>query len=269
MTRFAPLWLQGAVYPAATDRKLIGAIWRTAGVEGMAVSLQSGTMNASVAAGRAVVIDGSGVAAGAFLCVNDTPETVTLDTAPPAGQDRIDLIVARVRDANNDWIADKVNGTPSANPVAPVVPASTTVIAQVRVVGGSAALVGATVTDRRARLEPASKIEFGAQMFGTEPPAWVTPRHYTGSGVAVADGDGWWRWPDPPAVFPWGAFTYGFSALVINQYVNAALGVIGVSTDSNNPPGGLTLGRISGRTMTVQNNPFVGAFRFGYFISGA
>jgi hypothetical protein len=156
MARLPPLWMQNGSYAAAVDRRLIGTVWPNGGSLGHVVTVTTGTMNTSVAAGTTVVPD-SRISGAAYLCSSDAPEAVAIPQAPPAGQDRIDLIVVRPRDsqyagADTDWIFDVVQGAPAANPVEPVAPVGTRPLASQRVVGGSASITAANLADRRASL---------------------------------------------------------------------------------------------------------------------
>jgi hypothetical protein len=155
MTRYAPLWQQAGSYPASLDRGLIASLWPSGGVSGGVVSAVAGTMTVSVAPGTAAVLLQSGQ--GAALCRWDANEIVTIATAPPSGQSRIDLICAQVRDngldagGNNDFIMTVTAGTPAAsNPAVPATPTNALAIAQVLVPGAVANLNTATVTDRRS-----------------------------------------------------------------------------------------------------------------------
>ena len=155
MTRYTPLWLQAGSYPAGVDRRLIAAIWPAAVVSGCAVTLQS-VMNVNVAAGWVVVPAANN--SGSVLCVSDAVEVVGPLATLGAGTNRIDLIVCSVTStdigttAGDAFSFGVVAGAPSASPVAPAVPAGSTVIAQVLVIGGQATSIQAgNITDRRGR----------------------------------------------------------------------------------------------------------------------
>jgi hypothetical protein len=154
MTRYAPLWQQAGSYPASLDRGLISSLWPSGGVSGGVASAVAGTMTVSVAPGTAAVLLQSGQ--GAALCRWDANEIVTIATAPPSGQSRIDLICAQVRDngldagGNNDFIMTVTAGTPAAsNPAVPATPTNALPLVQVLVPGAVANLNTATLTDRR------------------------------------------------------------------------------------------------------------------------
>lgn len=145
MARLTPLWMQSGEYPAATDRQLIGAIWPNGGAAGLGVSVVAGSRNVNIAAGRAVVPQADG---SAYLCVATSGETVSIPAASPAGTNRYDQIVVRVRDGdpNNDFIFDVVQGSGSASPPLPAVPAGTFRIGLVYVEGGAAFLTAGNVS---------------------------------------------------------------------------------------------------------------------------
>src|SRR5215467_1635436 len=152
MTRHAPLWLQAGVYPAATDRDLLGFLFPNASASGMAVSATSG-MVVSIAAGRCTIPTGNQT--GSVLCSSDAAETVTLAAAPASGSNRIDLVIVQVRGndldggQNNDFIFSVVTGSAAASPVAPAVPANAIALASIYVAGGSASVVAGNITDAR------------------------------------------------------------------------------------------------------------------------
>jgi hypothetical protein len=92
---------------------------------------------------------------GTTLCTSDAAEQVTLPAAPAAGTDRIDLIVCHARGTdldggvNNDFVFESVQGVPAASPVAPATPPGMVALAQVYLVGGSAAVDPAKITNVR------------------------------------------------------------------------------------------------------------------------
>ena len=152
MTRYTPQWLQTASYPAGSDRRLITALWPSPNASGCAVSVQS-AMNLNVAAGWVAVPSAN--ATGSVLCSSDAVEIVTLDAAPGAGQNRIDLVVCQVAStdigtaAGDTFSFIKVAGIPGASPAVPATPAGSVALAQVLVIGGSASVVAGNITDLR------------------------------------------------------------------------------------------------------------------------
>lgn len=155
MTRYSPLWQQANAYPAGLDRLLVAALWPRGGATGAALSAVANTMNVTIPPGTVAVPLQAGQ--GAALCAWDAAEVVTLAAAPPAGQTRIDLVIAQVRDnaidggPNNDFVFAVVTGVPAANnPAVPATPANAAALCQVTVPAAAANLNGATVTERRA-----------------------------------------------------------------------------------------------------------------------
>lgn len=157
MTRYAPLWQQNNTYPAGVDRELIATLWPSSASTGGQAATVANTMNVQLQPGTAAVALTTGN--NSALCRWDATEVVTLSAAPVSGQSRIDLIVLQVRDvaldagANNDFIFQAIAGTPVVSgPVPPALPANAYAVCQVLVIGGSANLNGATITDVRAQL---------------------------------------------------------------------------------------------------------------------
>lgn len=153
MTRYTPLWEQAGSYAASVDRRLIGTIWPTAYVSGCLVTVAAGTMNMNIAAGAVVAPASNNT--GSVLCYSDAVEVVTSPTAPGSGTNRYDVVVCQPRGndldggSNNDFIFSVVSGTASASPTVPATPAGAVAIAQVLVIGASAALSSANLTDLR------------------------------------------------------------------------------------------------------------------------
>jgi hypothetical protein len=85
---------------------------------------------------------------GTVLCHSDAVEHLTLDPAPPAGQDRVDMVICQARGAdldggiNNDFVFAIVKGTPYTPPYNgvrddPPTPPGAARLARVGVVGGT------------------------------------------------------------------------------------------------------------------------------------
>jgi hypothetical protein len=154
MTRYAPLWNQALSYSASLDRSLLGAIWPTGGGAGAPPAAVANTMNVSMPPGWLAVALQSGQ--GSAVCRWDANEVVTLTTAPPSGQSRIDLVVCQVRDnlldsgGNNDFVFTAVTGVPAASsPAVPAVPANAAPVVRVPVAGAAANLNSAALFDVR------------------------------------------------------------------------------------------------------------------------
>lgn len=157
------LWLHGSSgspdYDAIDDRSWLAAVLAgdpfdaiTAGVgargRGHGV-LSSGAfaVSATGANDRTVRV-GTGLAAvrgaasgqdGCYLVANDAVnDTVVLDNRPTVTNSRRDLIIARLRDgahgiSGDDWILDKLTGTPGTSPTDPTVPAGSAILVLARV----------------------------------------------------------------------------------------------------------------------------------------
>ena len=133
-------------HPANGDRLVLEALIGLPGVgaqDELDVTANSTpNMTVHVAAGS-VFIDGTEQSTqGFYHCYNDGDVILSIAASNPTNP-RIDLVVARVKDAfysggTNAWDLEVVQGTPAASPVPPTAPANTFVLAQV--------LVGANVT---------------------------------------------------------------------------------------------------------------------------
>lgn len=185
MTRYAPLHQQNLGYSATLDRQLIDVVFASPGTiagTDLAVTQRGAGANMSVdvAAGRCVVTGTDATGQGKYLCWSDAVTNVTIATAPGTGLSRIDLIVAQVRDGNqnagpnNDWIITAIAGTASSSPSAPSAPPSSFVLAHVAVGANVTSIVTANITDNRV---------------GAGLPPWIAPTYlngYTTGTVPVA-----------------------------------------------------------------------------------
>ena len=149
-----PLMIRGGVKPYGTS------------VQGSMRVTASGTPDnkSNVAAGSVVIPATNG---GAYVGHNDGAVVIT-HTAAHATLDRIDLVIAQVRDAevsgvDNDFRIVAVAGTPAGSPVAPATPANSYVLAQIMIrdlasTGGSTVIASGDITDRRVPLAAAGGI---------------------------------------------------------------------------------------------------------------
>lgn len=174
MTEINPCgWLQlaGATHTAAQMRTYLGsllsgytasgAITRTRGgvhpgLGGKLLVTANGTPNMSVnvAAGVCYIPGTENVAQGVYFCENDNTVNLTISTAPGAGLNRIDLVVAKVLDqaysgATNAWSLAVVTGTAAASPSAPALPNNSIALAQIAVGSNVTSIVSGNITDRR------------------------------------------------------------------------------------------------------------------------
>jgi hypothetical protein len=160
VTRYAPQWIQAGNYAASADRRLIGALWPAPASAGCAVTPAGAGMDLHIAPGQVAVPTANNT--GTVLCSSDAVETIPTGAggilpAPPAGTDRVDLIVCQPRSldldgtsSQEDFIFAVVTGVQGAPPGArPATPAGTVALAAVHVAGGTASLTAANVTDLR------------------------------------------------------------------------------------------------------------------------
>lgn len=156
-----PLWQQANKYPARLDRQFIEDVFDVEGVikpssGALLVSPRAAGANMSVeiAAGRAVIKGDDEANQGSYRVISTAVETRPIG-APPGSDSRIDLVIARVRDANvtggvsSDWVIEVIPGAVAANPVAPAVPATAIPLAQILVAAGTLSIDAPKITDRR------------------------------------------------------------------------------------------------------------------------
>lgn len=162
MTLKPPNWMQLGTYSATIDREVLDTLFAAAGVVNVTdlAVIQRGAganMSVDVPAGECVVTGTDLAGQGKYLCKSDATVNVVIATAPGTGQSRIDLIVATVRDqdqnglAHNDWIIQAVTGTAAAtgSQVAPAVPASSLLLAQIAVGPNVTTILTANIADKR------------------------------------------------------------------------------------------------------------------------
>ena len=90
---------------------------------------------------------------GLYFCYNDADDVSTLTASDPTNP-RIDLIVAHVKDnttgqPGDTWVLESVTGTPSVSPVAPALPASALLLAQIAVAANATSITSGNITDKR------------------------------------------------------------------------------------------------------------------------
>lgn len=116
----------------------------------LAVTASSG-MNVAVAAGICFVQNTSSTTAGLHPVCLDTAGTITLATSDVTNP-RIDNIIARVVDNGDNTsttTVERQTGTPAPSPVAPTLPATSLLLAQIAVGAGVSSIVGGNITDKR------------------------------------------------------------------------------------------------------------------------
>lgn len=157
---YAPLFEENLSYSATLLRQLPDALWNRQGVisaPDLKVTQRSSGANMSVdvSAGKAVVQGTSNSIQGKYLCLSDAVTNVPIATAPGTGNSRIDIIVAQVRDddqdsgGNSDWIITAITGTPGSSPSVPAQPASSRLLAQIAVGANVTTIVNANISDKR------------------------------------------------------------------------------------------------------------------------
>ncbi len=133
--------LAGNIFDTVTAG--IGARGRAHGIlaaDALAVSAP-GTNNKAVRVGPGMAsVRGSAAGQnGCYIIGNDAnDDSVILDNRPTVTNSRKDLIIARVRDntygiTGDDWILDKITGTPGNPSVAPSVPAGSAILVLARI----------------------------------------------------------------------------------------------------------------------------------------
>lgn len=224
MTERTPVWLQAGTYTAETDRALVASVFSMGG--GVVRSTdcavtQNGTPNMSVnvAPGFVVVPGTENSLQGSYLCWIDATKNVTI-AAANATNPRIDLIVARVRDAaysgaSNTFAVEAVTGTAAASPAAPATPANSIVLAHVSVAAADTTIVTGDITDKRVpsgscfptitstSLYPASTEGFGVYRSTND----------ANEGVEFYSGTAWRK----PWNLPWGAVAAASNTSGTNQ----------------------------------------------------
>lgn len=156
MTEIQPAhYTQESCHTAQGDRQVLSSLvceqGRAPGVGGEMVVTAGAGLSVDVADGNAFVEGTEAGWQGMYHVTNDATVNIVLDAADPT-DDRIDLIVAQVRDStysgtDDDWLITVVTGTPSPAPTAPTVPDNSLILATLTVVAGAGAPSGITLGD--------------------------------------------------------------------------------------------------------------------------
>lgn len=163
-----PIFLQAGSHPAEDVRRALYAVHGgrqgiyTAGA--LAVSEKSGTPNMSVdvAEGQVAVNGSESAYAGVYLCEARGTTNLAISAAD-ATNPRLDLIVARVRDAaysgaTNTFSLEVVTGTPAGVPADPSLPSgSCFVLARVTVNASATSITNANIADLRMSYSTAQR----------------------------------------------------------------------------------------------------------------
>ena len=153
-----PIFLQAGSHAADSVRRALGGlvVYRNSIVgTGDWATTQNGTPNMSVnvAEGRGLVVGTEATYQGGYFCESQGVTNLAI-TAANATNPRIDLIVARVKDAAysgavNAFSLEVVTGTAAASPVAPATPVDSYVVATIAVGAAVTSILTANVTDNR------------------------------------------------------------------------------------------------------------------------
>ena len=158
-----PSWLQGGSHAAENDRLLIRALLDIGGA-GVAGIVNAGdlavtangtpNMSVNVATGSCFVPATEVGALGTYHCHNEGSKNLAV-AAADATNPRIDLVVARVRDAHysgaiNAWSLEIVQGVAAASPAVPTTPASSLVLARVAVAASASSITSGNITSPSA-----------------------------------------------------------------------------------------------------------------------
>jgi microcystin-dependent protein len=179
-------WLQNVDYPARIDRVLFDNLWEEGviGASSFAVTaLGTPAMSVNVAAGVCVVTGGDQAFQGKYLCRSESVTSGLAIAAAPGSGTRYDIVIVEVRDTNaggpsgDDAIVRVVEGTASASPVDPTLPASSISLARITVASGTGSITNAMITNLRveARVIGATSPSGSVMAFAgsTAPSGWL------------------------------------------------------------------------------------------------
>jgi hypothetical protein len=183
------------------------------------VVTQNGTPNMSVNVGSGVAyIEGTeGAQQGMYAFRAGTVTNLTISSAPGAGLNRIDLIVAKVQDTQYSGATDAaslvvVTGTAASSPSAPAAPNNSLVLAQVFVGALVTSIVTGNITDKRFFMAAA----------GANTPCTTLTRPtvlYDGLGIFEYDSN-LYSWTDGANWFPQSQWVQGQNLWVLPTTVN-------------------------------------------------
>jgi hypothetical protein len=170
-----PLWQDGTTYPARLHRQwtedvfdVEGVIKPSTGALLVAPRAAGANMSVDVAAGRAVIKGDDEANQGSYRVISTATENLPIG-ARPGSDSRIDLVVARVRDAavtggvSSDWILEVIPGTVAAAPVPPAVPATAIPLAEITVTSATLSITATEITkDRRSAAQNTAYVPTGA-----------------------------------------------------------------------------------------------------------
>lgn len=168
MTELQPAhYTAGACHTAQGDRLVWSSIICGEGVSSvlngdLEVTVGATGLSVDVAGGTAFIDGDNIVDQGVYHVANIGTTTLTLAASDPT-DDRTDVVVATVRDAqysgaDNDWILQVITGVPSPAPSPPVVPANSIPLGNVTVAAGASTPIGVSIVDARPQLTVCSEV---------------------------------------------------------------------------------------------------------------
>jgi microcystin-dependent protein len=189
---YPPTYQQEGSYPAQYDRLFVQDVTRNtslllSGTGAYLVSQRAaGTdMSVDIQPGRIAVLGTDAPNQGTYICWSDTVANVKVLAAPGAGQSRIDVVVAAVRDdnviggGNNDFQLLVIEGTPAntGSQAAPVLPHSSVALAQILLGPNATPVTNAMITDVRPPVlafpQPAGALQAWLGDATQPPPGWT------------------------------------------------------------------------------------------------
>jgi hypothetical protein len=156
-----PLFMQGNTYAARRLRELVGYVFDVEGVikpETGALKVgpraAGANMSVDVAPGPCAILGDDAAGQGMYVQPSTAVENLPIGAAP-GSDSRIDLVVARIRDADvtggvsSDWVLEVIPGAVAVAPVEPALPPSAIRLAAVTIAAGTVSIDAAKITDRR------------------------------------------------------------------------------------------------------------------------
>jgi hypothetical protein len=192
VTLETPLWIQQGSFSSYLDRLALDTMFEPGVLDAQTPPVQVApastdlqcsangtTLSVDVAPGVAVIAGTDQTRQGKYVVRNTAAVNIPLTARPAAGQSRIDVIYAKVRDTStgvgtaDDWIIGVQTGVPAGSPLPPALPSSSLALANVTVVGGAGppTLSPSNVVDARMRLRTRSPDQGFTPRLLTFPPA--------------------------------------------------------------------------------------------------
>jgi hypothetical protein len=233
-------WLQnaGATHTAEQMRTYVGGLLNGLGVASSVtrtrggvvpqlgtamVVTQNGTPNMTVNVGTGVAyIEGTeGATQGMYAVRAGSVTNLAIATAPGAGLNRIDLVVAKVQDtvysgATDAWSLAVVTGTAASSPAAPAAPNNSLVLGQVFVGALVSSIITGNITDKRF---------FMAAAGGNTPCTSLTRPTVLYDGLSIFEYDtNQYSWTDGANWFPQSQFVQGSNIWALPTTTNNFVG---------------------------------------------